>query len=448
MSGADIVNSLAQVANLDISISDRSLLADYNDSSASLTDLEQPATPAVPPTRVTTSPYTTPTDDDDSTTASSSSSDSASSNSESDDDDFQEQPDSSLRVSFGNGNDISDNTMDSLDYGVPPTREQQPSIKPKKSALRNSTPGPIDFNAMGTYTISGDQPTDSLPPPPSAKNGTNGGTPKRSKRSNRALTMVSAQYDFENKGYLDPIQQAMRDQDVDNSGNLDLFEVRSIINDQLKNVRMAKKYRKVIAALLCLVMVLALSNFGTSWATAILSSDTVADGDTNTVQNKAGEVVGYQDTAFTVEMEDLDEDEFEMRRQLVDRELSEDIDHEDHAHRKLGKKNKNNKCNCDKIGYDHGKISEKDLRELRRKCDGGNIVNVMTGWKDLNGKKKDASVEQICGPGTVVQRRGKKKRNKKGTKVKEVDDVVTFRRKKQGGNKDVSVTFSCKGGAW
>ena len=241
----------------------------------------------------------------------------------------------------------------------------------------------------------------------------------------------------------------MRDQDADNSGNLDQFEVRNIVNDQLKNVRMAKKYRKVIAALVCLVMVLALSNFGTSWATAILSKDTVASGDTNTINSKeTGEVVGFQDTAFTIEMEELDDEEFEQRRLLVDREMYEDVDHEDHLHRKLGKKNKKNKCNCSKIGYDHGKISETDLRALRRKCEGGNIVNVMTGWKDLNGNKKDFNVEQICGPGTVVQRKGKKKRNKKGTKVREVDEFVTFRRKKKGGEKDASTTFSCRKGNW
>jgi hypothetical protein len=455
MSGEQ-VHSLAQIANFEIDISDRSLLA----------------TPSPTPEQPRLSTSTPPTDDDDSS-ASSSSSSSASS-----EDDFEEQPrerrdtdvSTSSRVSFGGATNLvtgsfkenrhdttqrypQDNypqatytAMDSSDYdsddqmaaaSLPPP---PPQAAPRKSALKNSTPGPIDFNAMDTASPI-ESPTYSSPPPPSTKKGKG----KGSKRENRALTMVSAQYDFEGKGYLDPVQQAMRDQDIDNSGNLDQHEVHKIIQNQLKNVRLTKKYRKVAAALVCLVGILALSNFGTSWATAILSKEMNTDAESGTIQSKeTGEVMGFQDVAFTLEMDQLDDDEFEQRRLLVDAEMHEDIDHEDHQHRKLGKKNKKNKCNCSKISYDHGKISEKDLLQLRRRCEGGNIVNVMTGWKDLNGSKKDFNYEQICGPGTVVQRKGKKKKNKSGTKVKVVDEVVSVRRKT--GGRAAASSFGCKRG--
>ena len=59
--------------------------------------------------------------------------------------------------------------------------------------------------------------------------------------------------------------------------------------------------------------------------------------------------------AFTVELDPLTDEEFEERRALVEGEMMEDVDHEDHLHQRLGRKEKDH-CTCAKIAYDHGKI--------------------------------------------------------------------------------------------
>jgi len=189
---------------------------------------------------------------------------------------------------------------------------------------------------------------------------------------------------------------------------------------------------------------LAASNFGTSWASAILTRDTVAESESGTIlSSETGEVMGFQNTAFTIELGELSDEEFEERRALVEAEMIANPDHEDHHHRKLGKK-RNNPCKCNKIAYDHGKIRERDLEDIVRRCDGINTVNVRRGWKDLYGEE-DFDTTQICGPGSVVVKKGtRKKKNKAGTKQKYVSDQVTFRTRK--GVKDKSLTFSCRRG--
>ena len=59
--------------------------------------------------------------------------------------------------------------------------------------------------------------------------------------------------------------------------------------------------------------------------------------------------------AFTVELDPLTDEDFEERRALVEGEMMEDIDHEDHLHQRLGRKEKDH-CTRAKIAYNHGKI--------------------------------------------------------------------------------------------
>jgi hypothetical protein len=265
--------------------------------------------------------------------------------------------------------------------------------------------------------------------------------------NSRPLTMVSAQYDFEGKGYLDPAQQAMRARDTDNKGHLNSDQVYAIVQDQLKTHSLMNTYKKIIIGLVCLVCILAVSNFGTSWAAAILSKDTVAEDETNTIQSKkTGEIMGYQQVGYTYELDVLTEDEFEERRRLVDDAIDADPDNEDHLHRRLGKKNKKNKCNCSKIAYDRNKIKERDLQDITLRCDGINTVNVVRRFRDRDGTPTGMDYDQVCGPGTIVVKKGKKKRNKKGNKAKVVNERVTFRQKRKDGRvKDIH--FECEGGS-
>ncbi|KAL7534936.1 hypothetical protein ACHAXR_007450 [Thalassiosira sp. AJA248-18] len=240
----------------------------------------------------------------------------------------------------------------------------------------------------------------------------------------------------------------MRNQDRNGDGQLTNSEVYRIVQDQLRTQNDVRTYRKVAMGLVCLMVILALSNFGTSWASAILSKDTVADSESGTLQSKeTGEVMGLQSIAHVIELDNLSEEEFESRKLLVDEAIEADPDHEDHAHRRLGKKKNKNKCNCSKIAYDNGKIKEGDLYELTRRCDGVNTINMKRIWRDREGSY-DEDYDAICGPGTVVVRKGKKKKNTKNKKeVREVEERVTFRQKRRDRvTKDIH--FECDGGYW
>jgi len=254
-----------------------------------------------------------------------------------------------------------------------------------------------------------------------------------------------AAFDLDGDGQLDVIEQAMRDRDVDGDGKLDNAEVYRIIQDQLKSQTDYKLYKQVAAGLLCLVAILALSNFGTSVASVILSRDTVADKESGTIQTKSGDVMGYQAASHLVDLEELSEGEFDERRRLVDAEMAEDPDHPDHLHRRLAKKKKNGKGVVTKIAYDHGKVKQKDLLELTRKCNGANTVQMRRKWTGgdiLDPGSYDEDFDILCSPGSVVKQKRKKKNNKNKTKTLVVNELIVFERKGRNGN-TVSQTFSC-----
>lgn len=269
---------------------------------------------------------------------------------------------------------------------------------------------------------------------------------KRSNSSTRKkiakkLSFVSQVYDLDGSGELDEIEQAMRDFDKDGDGQLDMGEVHRIVTEQLKANSDVGLYKKVAAGLLCLVAILSLSNFGTSWATAILAKDTAADGATGTIQSKStGDIVGFQDVAYTLELLELTDEEFVERRRLVDAEMAEDPNHEDHVHRRLGRR-LDNACTCSKVAYDHGQISMRALSDLTAKCERGNTVNMKRKWKGKDGTISE-DIDQICSPTTNVGKKGKKKHNKKGNKSKVVDDDVVFKTTGKDG-KDKSIRFTC-----
>ena len=165
-----------------------------------------------------------------------------------------------------------------------------------------------------------------------------------------------ARWDIHGDGKLDEIEMAMRARDVDGDGTLSKREVKSIIEDQLRDQSEYRLYCKMACYLMGLVLLLATANLGTSLAAVVLAKDTNLDPGTGTVQHKGtNEVTGMQSTAFNIELTELEDEEFEQRRLLVDEEMAEDPEHPDHHHRKLGRRsrpNKVNTCGCSKIAYD------------------------------------------------------------------------------------------------
>ncbi|KAL7534935.1 hypothetical protein ACHAXR_007449 [Thalassiosira sp. AJA248-18] len=340
---------------------------------------------------------------------------------------------------ISSGSNLASNT-----FKYRPHQTKQPSVR--NSALKTQSryhPSKKLDSGIKTYSLKGStSPGGSVTESTKDSSQASQSTPTTNNKRKVKLTEISKMYDLDGDGVLNAVEQAMRDRDRDGDGQLDNAEVYRIVQDQLQSQSDVKTYRKVALGLVCLVAILALSNFGTSWASAILSKDTVADSESGTIQSKeTGEVMGYQGVGFTVELEELSDEEFEERRALVEAEMMEDPDHEDHIHRHLGKKNKKNKCQCSKIAFDHGKLREKDLQDLTRRCDGVNTVNVRRKWKNYDGAE-DYDYDTICGPGTVVVRgRQKKKKNKKNNKVRVVDKQVTFRRKEE--ERDFSLSCDC-----
>jgi len=254
-----------------------------------------------------------------------------------------------------------------------------------------------------------------------------------------------AAFDLDGDGELDEIEQAMRDRDVDGDGQLDNAEVYRIIQDQLKSQTDYKLYKRVAAGLLCLVAILSVSHLGTSMAAVMLSRETVADKDSGTIQTKSGDVMGYQAASHLIDLEELSDDEFDERRRLVDAEMAEDPDHPDHLHRRLAKKKGKGKGDVTKIAYDHGKVKQKDLVELKRKCNGANTVQMRRKWRGgdiMDNGSYDEDFDILCAPGTVVKEKGKKKNNKNKSKTQVVNELITFERKGRGGQ-TVSQTFTC-----
>jgi len=193
------------------------------------------------------------------------------------------------------------------------------------------------------------------------------------------------------------------------------------------------------------VAILALSNFGTSMAAAILTKDTVVDSESGTIQTMSGEVVGFQEVAFEFDLDPLTDEEFDERRRLVDAEMAEDPDHPDHIHRRrLGRKGKMTNGAGAQINYDNVQVNQKDLEDMANRCEGANTVSIKRRWREND--IVDEDVKTLCTPGTeVVRKKKKKKSNKNKKKTKVVDEQVAFRKHRMNGD-DASIVFDCNGG--
>lgn len=161
--------------------------------------------------------------------------------------------------------------------------------------------------------------------------------------------------------------------------------------------------RKVIAGLTCFVFILALSNLGTSIASALLVKETKAD--KNTAEMRivgTSDVMGTQASAETFEALEMDVDTRRSRRAMVVESLLADPFGE-HVHRHLAKnKNVNKLCTgkkkCDSdIAFDVNAMKQKDVEVLKSKCDQGRVVNIK---RSFPGGSRDS--KNLCRSGTSI----------------------------------------------
>lgn len=158
--------------------------------------------------------------------------------------------------------------------------------------------------------------------------------------------------------------------------------------------------RKVIIGLTCFVFILALSNLGTSIASALLVKETTADKTTAEMRIVGtSDVMGTQSSAETFEALEIDTEMRRARRAMVVESLLADPFGE-HVHRRLAK-NKNKPCTgkkCDSdIAFDVNRMKQKDVEDLKSKCEQGRVVNIK---RSFPGDSKDS--KNLCRSGTSI----------------------------------------------
>jgi hypothetical protein len=197
---------------------------------------------------------------------------------------------------------------------------------------------------------------------------------------------------------LDETEQAMMRFDIDGDGNLGLEEIHAIIEEHLQDGRKISSMRKVIIFLTCFTLILALSNLGTSLASAILVKETSADADTAEMKLVGTEdVMGTQSSAETFEAMEMDVETRRARRAMVVESLLADPFGE-HAHRRLGRGGvgcTGKKCDKD-IQFDTNVMRQADVEQIKTKCNVGRVVNIK---RSFNGA---GDSNNLCKAGTSI----------------------------------------------
>lgn len=275
----------------------------------------------------------------------------------------------------------------------------------------------------------------------------------------RQLTEVSAAYDIDGDGVLNETEQAMRDLDTENRGYLTNQQIYDIVQDEIRSKKIVRHLKKLASGLICFVVLIAISNMGTSLAAALLAKDVKADnsvsvsgmmsslipgGDTEPEDNgvpamriaSTDEIVGAQTTAETYTATEMSDEDLDERRSLVVAEIDEDP--HSHSHRRqlqIQCRAVREEC-MDMSGFitfDTHSISTDEFTNIENKCKQQRNVNIKRRWGD------ESRNIPVCGRGTrvVVKKKKKKKRNKKN-KNKDKD--------KDEDRGDIMDNGPCKGG--
>lgn len=156
--------------------------------------------------------------------------------------------------------------------------------------------------------------------------------------------------------------------------------------------------RKIIAGLTFFVLILSLSNLGTSIASAVLVKETTADKTTADMKIiGTSEVMGTQLSAETFQAHQMDSERRRTRRNLVIESLAANPFNQTHRYLKKPKcGRKGNKCNTD-IKFDVNFMEQKDVERIREKCEQGRLVTVAREFPGGFMNKKS-----LCRTGTTI----------------------------------------------
>lgn len=109
--------------------------------------------------------------------------------------------------------------------------------------------------------------------------------------SERKLSSVSKYYDVNNDGRLDEAEAAMRAMDETGRGYLTNEKVYHLMKDHISTQEKLLRSKRVVIGLIALVVLLTLSNLGTSIAAAHLSKDTKTNAESEMVGKKTNDVI-------------------------------------------------------------------------------------------------------------------------------------------------------------
>lgn len=111
------------------------------------------------------------------------------------------------------------------------------------------------------------------------------------------LSRVSLMYDINGDGKLDEAERAMRELDTTGRGYLTNEKVYDIMNEHIKMQRDLFRFKRVVFGLTVFVVLLALSNLGTSFAAAYLAKDTTTNDLDELINTKTNSAVSTQTTS-------------------------------------------------------------------------------------------------------------------------------------------------------
>lgn len=186
---------------------------------------------------------------------------------------------------------------------------------------------------------------------------------ERSKLSN-----VGEKYDINGDGKLDEAEQQLRNMDKSGRGYLTNEKVYTLMQDHIETQNQLLKTRKVMFALLALVVILALSNLGTSFAAASLAKDTSTNSNEQLTHKSSGEALSTQTTEDSFPIERVTIDETGRRRLCIKSEVGESKEGEE----------KDILLQCEVESY--LRMGQKDCRRMTKNCQRGNTVTVRRMW--------------------------------------------------------------------
>lgn len=196
------------------------------------------------------------------------------------------------------------------------------------------------------------------------------GNPKTDPRYSR-LSTVSRMYDVNGDGALNAAELAMRDMDQSGRGYLTNDKVYKMMQDQIEVQKQLFRVKRIMFVLLALVVILAISNLGTSFAAASLAKDTTISSNEEIVDKKTDEGLSTQSSSSSIEIQRTPITS-EGGRKLCNKDDG-DVD-----------------CTLSEIEGSILTMNKRMCKKLFKQCNRGNTVTLIRPWR--NGDQSDYEI--------------------------------------------------------